>query len=289
MTIKLIIIGKIILNMKIETLINGQNLKYFASIVIDQENLMANTPRVYEKNNIVFCKTDFLNILFDEVWNLDINIILISHLSDYEINQSIWNYKPKCIKKWFAQNVNFRHTDLIPLPIGLENHSGMSKGSSIDIEFINNLQINHNTPKITDKIYSNFGDTHINRKNVRNFLTSANLVHNDNFGLPFSEYMNSMSKYLFVASPRGNGLDCHRTWEALIMGSIPIVEKHFMYDNYNLPIIQIESWEDLLNGDILDTFRTKYHNGELFKDISELQVNFWASLIKKELDSFSNF
>jgi hypothetical protein len=30
--------------------------------------------------------------------------------------------------------------------------------------------------------------------------------------------------YAFVASPYGGGPDCHRTWEALILGCIPIVK-----------------------------------------------------------------
>ena len=30
--------------------------------------------------------------------------------------------------------------------------------------------------------------------------------------------------FAFVASPSGNGLDCHRTWEALLLRSIPIVK-----------------------------------------------------------------
>lgn len=32
-----------------------------------------------------------------------------------------------------------------------------------------------------------------------------------------------MSGYQFVASPMGNGYDCHRTWEALALGCVPIV------------------------------------------------------------------
>ena len=48
--------------------------------------------------------------------------------------------KPKNIKNWFAQNVNYKHPNLIPLPIGLENHEGPSKGGSIDL---NTLQKFH--------------------------------------------------------------------------------------------------------------------------------------------------
>ena len=52
-----------------------------------------------------------------------------------------------------------------------------------------------------------------------------------------------MIKYTFILSPAGIGLDCHRTWEALCLGCIPIVcipefknlfEKHVQgdFDNF---------------------------------------------------------
>lgn len=268
--------------MNIENIVIGENFKKIANIIIAQETLINNIPRIYQKNNIIFCKTDFLGLLFQEVSNLDINVILITHQSDYDINEDIWRLKPNCIKKWYAQNVNFNHPDLIPIPIGLENHRGYSRGSSIDTNYINELNPVYNIEKIIDKIYSNFGNTHINRENVRNFLEINNLCFNDTFGKPYADYMKNMSKYLFVASPRGNGIDCHRTWEALLMGCIPIVERHFMYENYKLPIIQIDSWEDLLNKDVLQEYKYKFLQKELFTDISQLTMKYWDNLIIEE-------
>ena len=32
------------------------------------------------------------------------------------------------------------------------------------------------------------------------------------------------TEYAFVISPHGGGYDCHRTWEALVLGCIPIVK-----------------------------------------------------------------
>ena len=36
------------------------------------------------------------------------------------------------------------------------------------------------------------------------------------------EYLRTLGQHRFVLSPRGNGLDAHRTWEALMVGTIPI-------------------------------------------------------------------
>ena len=40
--------------------------------------------------------------------------------------------------------------------------------------------------------------------------------------IPQEEIWSLYSHYPFVLSTRGNGLDCHRTWELLLLGSIVI-------------------------------------------------------------------
>lgn len=50
----------------------------------------------------------------------------------------------------------------------------------------------------------------------------------------------------FEASPRGNSIDCHRTWEALILGSIPIVETSLMDPIYKgLPVAIVKDWREV--------------------------------------------
>ena len=40
---------------------------------------------------------------------------------------------------------------------------------------------------------------------------------------PFEQHLQEMVRHRSVISPMGNGLDCHRTWEALYLGVIPLV------------------------------------------------------------------
>ena len=39
---------------------------------------------------------------------------------------------------------------------------------------------------------------------------------------PYEVYLADMAKWRFTISPPGNGIDCHRTWEALYLGVIPV-------------------------------------------------------------------
>lgn len=60
-----------------------------------------------------------------------------------------------------------------------------------------------------------------------NRATIATTLGKNGFKLSYTkpeEYFTSLPNYKFVCSPEGNGIDCHRHYEALLAGCIPIVE-----------------------------------------------------------------
>ena len=81
----------------------------------------------------------------------------------------------------------------------------------------------------------------------------------------YFEYLMEMKHFKWVCSPKGNGADCHRTWEALYLGSVPIVKAtswpfHFL----KLPVATVTRWNNLTQ--ILDTF-------DRYESISVSQLN----------------
>ena len=60
-------------------------------------------------------------------------------------------------------------------------------------------------------------------------------------------YYRILSQFHFVLSPPGNGLDCFRTWDALAVGTVPIVKRQGpmdrMYDK--LPVLLVDKWDDV--------------------------------------------
>ncbi len=65
------------------------------------------------------------------------------------------------------------------------------------------------------------GTESINRATIAKTLTA------NGFPLTYTspaEYFTSIPKYKFIFSPEGNGIDCHRHYEALLAGCIPVVE-----------------------------------------------------------------
>jgi hypothetical protein len=50
----------------------------------------------------------------------------------------------------------------------------------------------------------------------------------------------------FEVAPRGNSIDCHRTWEALILGTIPIVKSTPLDPIYDgLPVAIVTDWSEV--------------------------------------------
>ena len=62
----------------------------------------------------------------------------------------------------------------------------------------------------------------------------------------FDEYLDNIYNHKFVFSPEGNGMDTHRTWECLYVGTIPIERRNLNNRFYtDLPICFVDNWEDL--------------------------------------------
>ena len=62
-----------------------------------------------------------------------------------------------------------------------------------------------------------------------------------------SQYFDELPSYKFVISPEGNGIDCHRHYEALMAGCIPIMEdNHMVREKYKgLPILFTKDYSEI--------------------------------------------
>lgn len=65
--------------------------------------------------------------------------------------------------------------------------------------------------------------TGINRKLIIDNLNKNNIVNNN---LNHESYYTLLPSFKFIISPEGNGIDCHRHYEALLAGCIPIMERN---------------------------------------------------------------
>ena len=84
-----------------------------------------------------------------------------------------------------------------------------------------------------------------------------------------------------VLSPQGNGLDTHRTWEALYLGRVAVVKASAMDAIFEgLPVIVLESWDDLSRERLDREYRNVVNRMALNKyDHRQLWLSYYARQI----------
>lgn len=92
-------------------------------------------------------------------------------------------------------------------------------------------------------------------------------------------------KYKFILSPEGAGFDCHRTWEAIFIGVIPIVKTSNIDDLFtDLPVVIVNDWADLS----LEFLNTKYdeimaNKQQNVYNYEKLHLDYWTKIISNKL------
>jgi len=227
--------------------------------------------------NIIYTPTFYVDRFFEEMVDLNKKMILITHNCDINVN-----FPPTDnIIKWFTQNVNIVHDKIESIPIGLENDIWFKEVHKKD-KMITKLQqsrsyrnlayMNHSIktyPKERQKIY--------NLLEGQRWVTSVRGTNPYNF----EEYIDNIYNHKFVICPRGNGMDTHRLWETLYMGSVPIVKKDINNWFYNdMPILYVNEWEDITEGFLNDMW-PMYENGDWDKE--KLTFEYWKNKITNDI------
>jgi hypothetical protein len=94
------------------------------------------------------------------------------------------------------------------------------------------------------------------------------------------ESWENMVQHAFVISPHGNGLDCHRTWEALCLGCIPIVKTSGIDSLFDdLPVWIVCEWTEVTE----ENMREKINGFRLRKfNYGKLTTDYWKALYRSQ-------
>lgn len=209
----------------------------------------------------IFVKIDYVHSFFTT--RQQRSYILYTHNGDLPVDDNYLRYlDDPYLLKWYGQNIMTIHPKLKSIPIGIANEKWIHGNETIFNEVLNK------NIKKERLIYVNF-DVNTN-KCERNYciseLNKKGLFMGDK--LPFKEYLEELSKSYFVVSPNGNGIDCHKTWEALYLKTIPIVTNSTNIDFYkDFPIIVINDWSEFnpndFNIDIYEKLIKKFNINDL--------------------------
>lgn len=223
---------------------------------------------IIDKSSIFFVKTDHLDFFINCILpRIHKKFILITHNSDLPSGNKSVIYNNIHLLKWYGQNMipNYHIDKLIGIPIGLENSQWKGSDYNICKKFKQN--------KKHHLLYFNFAlNTNKERPYIDHVLTKNGFIRNNK--TDWENYIKELSTYKFAVSPEGNGVDCHRVWECIYVGCIPILKhNNIMYDFFKeLPILWINDFSDITELYLLEQYE-QFENMKF--NIEKSTIKYW--------------
>jgi len=277
-----------------------KSCEIFSETPVSSINKLINYKFKHLKNGctIYICGSALLDFINNYIDKINYNFILVCGDCDETIPNDILNQEEflKFIENdkiihIFCQNLVFKHPKLTIIPIGLDYHTlttaplwGPITSCSNQEKILNSL-IKKGKPFWERNImcYANFHFS-TNRKYGNDRLSAIKLikpelVYYEPKIVPRINTWNNQMKYSFCICPHGGGLDCHRNWEALCLGCIPIVKRSYIDEIYrDLPVLIVKDWgeisKELLNETIINFKSTNFN-------YNKLKLNYWIDLIER--------
>ena len=227
------------------------------------------------ENDLIFSNLYMIESLFEMLKNVTEfkNIKIITGQSDEKITKKLFSTKPDCVSAWYSPNIGYRHDKLIPIPLGLANNHPKN------LNYDHFLENNENL-KIQNKVYINFEDNtnYLRRKKIKNNLKNKSWAVIEKEKLSLREYLSNIKKYQYIISPEGNGIDTHRIWESLYAGSIPVVNKNYALESFDIfPIIFVNNLNKITI-EKLDEYKSQLADINL----EYFDIKWWIQKIKSK-------
>jgi len=267
-----------------------------------------NFQKLYDGTDgcIIYIKFAFIReFIYQVMPKITYKFILVTGDGDETMPNDIFNLNTfndiindERIIHWYSVNCNESlHPKFSLIPIGVNFHSlsfgefcGWHEGGQTPSEQeLMAEEINDKSLPFYERkpiCYSNF---HFlihkefgNQRQVVIDTVPKELVYYEPTFQPRLNSWTTQSEYSFVLSPMGHGMDCHRTWEALILGCIPVVKKSQLDSLYEkLPVLIVDEWSDITETLLKETL-VKFK--DMSFDYNRITAEYWVNKINSAND-----
>lgn len=278
-----------------------------SSMQSDSTALTAADYRNIQDGQVVYVTTTrFPDFLSEILPGIDVQFVLVTGDSDIAAPGGLWATRAMPIpaaslisdprlKHWFAQNCDIDHPKVTPVPIGLDYHtlaecrgghrwgpSGTPAQQEAELkEIISSMPVLGDRPLLclANFHFSLFGERH---KCLRALRGKPFVVFQKEF-LPRGKTWKAHAGCSFVASPPGNGVDCHRTWEAMVLNTIPIVRRNSLQALFHdLPVMLVDDWNEVDEAALL-RFKQSIETSTF--NTRKLTLDYWAREFRAAAES----
>ena len=203
-----------------------------------------------EEGDIIFCKPEMIDRAFktDHFPKIRNRFILISGIGSRTPRHFEYLLRSDKLVHWFTTNPPVNHPKISPLPIGFEE-ADRAGGNPQLLQQLHQNQTIFQSKK--DRFLLPRHDTGTNQGRARLIAKLKTHPDVDYFDqkLAFADYVRLLDQYRYVLCLPGSGLDTHRNYETMLVGSIPIMITNplqHMYRKWQIPGVFLKSWDDLM-------------------------------------------
>lgn len=264
------------------SLISGDTFRAFCNHVFD-ETTKDFEPSKVKQGDTIFVGKPYLKHFFQNVMPFIVHkFIVVTSNGEGVIDESFLPYLEKDqLVACFSTNVMLKnpHPKVHCVPIGICWFAPLKKRGLIQ-SYFNQLSLQSFFEKKPIYSYLNISvTTYPARQDLLDAMVNKPFCYISQ-RIEFSLYMQHLSKAVFVFSPRGDHLDCYRTWETLYAGSIPIVESSDLDVLYkDLPVIIVEDLKEVTPS-FLDQGLEKLRSQKI--RLEKLNARYWLGLIGEQ-------
>lgn len=210
------------------------------------------------------------------------------------------------INKIFVENLDCACPKTFPIPLGINsnicpteseyflkyqniNPNKPLKLTNFNVSRFNSIQWSerHYVDKLCEECWS---EHYINQNITKPIITRKGGVR---LKKTHEYYLKSLSEYMFTVCVHGGGLDVNpKLWEALLVGTIPIIRENKpytdIYIDLDFPVVIVKDWtHETINLKQLTIWRDQYyhHFTDLDKRqdmLNKLSADYWINYVKEK-------
>ena len=225
-----------------------------------------------------YCRTQFVHHHLDRDWPR----VAVLHNSDQTFNDDrLLDLLRRGVRHVFAMNCASQDVRATALPIGLRNAPDLvGVMRRIDTE-----QSRTNLAYLCATIGRRVAWHRRERKRLyrvfgpEDWCTAEGGESIDD--VPFGRYCEQLATHKYALSPPGAGIDCHRTWEAMYLGCIPIVRRTREMEPFDgLPLLMVNDWPEVCYKRLVseyDRLAVRFSDPAVME---RLAFGYWAERIR---------
>jgi len=233
-------------------------------------------------DRVVFCRNDMLDGFLGGGHG-GRRCVLVSGMCDIAVDDALASRKPPNVVRWFAHNRTCNHPLVEAMPLGVGNEFN-GPGTQDAIQRVRGKNASgENLLLAAFAINTNPAERMVALAAVhgKKWATEACFLNHGGHVMDFDAYLWRCRSHIMVLSPPGNGVDCHRTWETIYAGSIPVVKRsRATCDFSDLPILLVDDWNQLTLPYLMGLLVQSARKGV---NIARLTPEYWSNRFRSAL------